>query len=521
MFDELVLRFRNLLHSFLPKSLANTYFCEFLQAEITKEAIKHNALGEAGILDRSITYSKIKPIIFYREPKLFFSSPLDNEVLEKLYGSSLYQQRPELLNEFLGLRLIVPISIQLSEEAQYFENKMCCPLMTIVLDSVGSLFLKHNYIADKKVIEQLTIESIHQIFQKIHLGQFIQSLYVSFGKNMDIGTLQPFDWYQFHPLCAKEWTGLLLELISNLEKNNISKEQIADAVDFLGCNRVHLGFELLDLKLAALSDHDTRKILDFRWHICKQKAKEDIFGFKSNIVRAKTEVTSLLSSLSLTKGIPQDAKLLGKLYNALYNYGPAMTMDYYLDFVTENEGLYDVSEQFGDGRILVIKKFWNLKPIELFPHTEKYPYHNITMYCVYKDVKYTNDLISCHSHYEGDVTNGLAYYAVEADGKFLTVDEIQSACSVYADAAVESWQYLKSLDFETLKQKALEIRCYGHKKLFELAGMDWKPSDVLKNSVKEKALKDNSFWHIPIDEQKKKEYLLELYNPFNQFKPWM
>lgn len=512
LFDELVLRFRNLLHSFLPKSLANTYFCEFLQAEITKEAIKHNALGETGVLDRSITYSKIQPIIFYQEPKLFFSSSLDNNVLEKLY-----QQKPEIIKEFLALRLIVPISIQLSEEAQYFESKMSCPLMTIVLDSVGEFFVKHQIISDKIRIEDKTIEEIHRGFQQINLQQFLESLYISVGKNMDIGTLQPFDWYQFHPLFAKEWSSLLLQVIGTLEQKNIDTKKIAEAVDFVSCNREQLAFELLDMKLAGLSEADKQKILDFRWNICKEKSKDDVFGFKSNITRTKAEVDTLLSSLSLTKGRSDDAKLLGRLFNALYNYGPSITMDYYFGFVTENEGPYDVSQQFGSGSILVIKKFWHLKPVELFPHTQHYPYNQITMYYVYKDVRYASDLISCHSYYEGDVINNLVAYAVEADGKFLSLDEIQHAYSVYSHAAVESWQYLKSLDFEALKQKALEIRCYGHKKLFDLAGIDWKPSDLLRNAVRGKGLKDNSFWQMPSDQEQKKEYLLKLYDPFNAF----
>ncbi len=510
IFDELVLRFRNLLHSFLPKSLANTYFCEFLQAEITREAIKHNALGETGTLDRSITYSKTRPIIFYREPKLFFTSSLDNEVLEVLY-----KQKSEIINEFLALRLIVPISIQLSEEAQYFESKMCCPLMTIVLDQAAELFVKHNIIDEKKEIENMAIEEVHHCFEKTNIKQFLESAYISVGKNMDIGTLQPFDWYQFHPLLAEEWSHLLLQVIDTLKQKNIDEKQIANAVDFVSCNREHLFFELLDMKLAQLSEKDKRKILNFRWNICKQKSKDDIFAFKSNIIRTKAEVDTLLSSLSLIKGRPDDAKLLGRLFNALYNYGPSITMDYYFGFVTENEGPYDVSEQFGEDCILVIKKFWYLKPIELFPHTQHYPYNNITMYYVYKWVRYTSDLISCHSYYEGDVINNLVAYAVEADEKFLSLNEIKEVCEVYSQAAVTSWQYLKSLDFESLKQKALEIRCYGHKKLFDLADIDWKPSEILRNSVRGKVLKDNNFWNMPSNQEQKKEYLLKLYDPFD------
>ena len=73
------------------------------------------------------------------------------------------------------------------------------------------------------------------------------------------------------------------------------------------------------------------------------------------------------------------------LYNALYNYGPAISLDFYLGFITENEGPYDISDIFGEGHILVIKKFWNLKPTEIFPHTSNYPYNSITIYCVYKN----------------------------------------------------------------------------------------------------------------------------------------
>lgn len=157
VYDDLVLRFRQLLRKFLPVKEANVYFCEFLQAEITKEAIKHNVVGENTVKNRTPTTAKDKVVIFYKEPKLFHRSNLDNKVLERLYTDDLAN---EFREEFLALRLIVPIAIQISEEAQYIECKMLWPITALLLENINKYLIDRNKIESTEDIKNYSIHKL-------------------------------------------------------------------------------------------------------------------------------------------------------------------------------------------------------------------------------------------------------------------------------------------------------------------------------------------------------------------------
>lgn len=157
LFDELVLHFRKLLETFLTKKESNLYFSQFLQAEITKAAMEAGAIGETTTLRRDVMYSDSKPIFFYREPKLFFDFKSENEVIAKFYAT---KPSPEALSEFFALRLITPISIQISEEGQYIESKMLCPLMKVTLEKISTSLRKNGLLGDHEDVQDLTKDEI-------------------------------------------------------------------------------------------------------------------------------------------------------------------------------------------------------------------------------------------------------------------------------------------------------------------------------------------------------------------------
>ncbi len=163
--DEIVLRFRKLLESFLSRKEMNAYFTDFLQAEITKEAIKVGAIGETTELKRDLMYSAMKPIIFYREPKLFFDFSKDNAVVTKLCAAHL---SPETFREFFALRLITPISIQINEEGQYIESKMLCPMIKIVLDNIKEVLVHGGLVERATDIRDFSQQEIGYMLETVH-----------------------------------------------------------------------------------------------------------------------------------------------------------------------------------------------------------------------------------------------------------------------------------------------------------------------------------------------------------------
>ena len=283
--------------------------------------------------------------------------------------------------------------------------------------------------------------------------------------------------------------------------------------------RNQMYFMILDLKSVRIQKEKRVEITRFLFEMLQHGAKDDVHGFKSNITMTQEEVKRVLKAKQLKPAIPAIAKKLGQIYNALYNLGAGYYVDFYLDYGVENDGPYDVSEMYGPGHILVIKRVIGMKPVELFPESKDFLGSHITIYTVYKDVKYTTNLVSVHSTYEGDTINGLKYWGMDVDGRMVDEHELSERFEKSAQASIEQWQRLTSLSFEEQKIKAAEIRGFGMRKLFEKGGMDWKPSQKMLDTLKGKPFKDNLYWKIPEDEKKKKEYWKKMYDPREDFYP--
>jgi len=154
VFDDIVHKFKETLLKFLDKAEANTYLCEFLTAEITKEALKLGVVEEYDNTDRGSSYGSDKPIIFHREPKIFVESKLDAQIFSKAASAP-----EEVRKNFFALRLIMPAALQINEEAQYIESKMLSGHIKVIMKKVCKLLNKTKQEIDnmtyKEVIEEL------------------------------------------------------------------------------------------------------------------------------------------------------------------------------------------------------------------------------------------------------------------------------------------------------------------------------------------------------------------------------
>ncbi|MEK6920441.1 MAG: hypothetical protein AABX82_01055 [Nanoarchaeota archaeon] len=518
LYDELVYRFKQVLNEILEKKEANTYFSQFLQAEMTKEAVRLGHIQEFGTDSRSSTYGQGEPIIFYKEPKFFYETELDITIFQKVMSADVSEEKKQ---EFFALRLITPIAIQINEEAQYVESRILTAHFRVLIENIANLFIDKKYITKKEHIENIMYEQILDIIEKDNqalpwIFEYLEVVDEALGV-MDFRTIQPFDNYQFEPLIAKHIIEKLQRLIDEAEKQKVTTEELAKLLPTTSGLRCQLYFTLLQMKCAKTPKEQRIKIANFFYEMIKARAVEDVFGRKSNISQTKEQVKELVQKTKLQEGNSEVAKELGRLYNALYNFCAGLYLDFYIDYSAENEGPYDISEMYGPGHILVIKKFLNMQT-EIWPDI-KIPYNNIVLYTVYKNVKYTCDMISIHSRYEGDVINGLAFFSIIADGKWINDnEEIKKIIEIMSNASVQQWKYLKKIPQEHQQEKGAWIKMYGIKTLFEKVGLDWEPGKEMLIAAKGK-LKDNVYWQIPGDKEKQKEYWKKMYDPTIDFYP--
>lgn len=335
--------------------------------------------------------------------------------------------------------------------------------------------------------------------------------------SMDFETLQPFSHLHFQPLFAKEFVDKISELFERTEEQNVSFEELARLFPTGACLRPQIYFTLLDLKISKTPRRKREKIANSYFEMLKALAKDDIYSHKSHILMDDNEVKKLVRNTKFQKANPEIARLLGKLYNALYNLGAGLYFDFYMDYCMENEGPYDVSEFFGPRTILVIKRAISLRPMEIWPDSKDVAVDDIKIYTVYKDVEYRTDGVSTHSVYEGDTINNLIAYAVYIGGKPCTsIEKLNELLENFTEHSFKQWKHLLSLEFETQKQKGLEIKCYGYKNLFERVGRDWKPTKAMINAIKDKPFpKVNEYWKPTSD----KEYWKKILDPRIDFYP--
>jgi hypothetical protein len=341
---------------------------------------------------------------------------------------------------------------------------------------------------------------------KMAIKDFIQSMQAALG-NMDLSTYEPINPFLFHPLFDQEWVERIKEVVE--KSKNRSLPELAEKIKGNSNLRSQLFFLLLDLKSAKVEKDERLKIVDFFYQLLKIKAKGDLYGEKSNIAHTEEEVQEILKK-EFTVANSEIAKLLGRIYSAAYHFANGLYSDFYTDYGVENFGPYDLE----NGEILVIKHFEDLKPTKLWPQI-KTSCKTMTIYCVYKDVKFKCDAISAHTVYEGDQIERLKSYLVEVDGK--VVNEKEKLVKLKEEMerlSINQWEKLTSLDKEKLKLKVLEQRCYVLKDLFEFLGIDWKPNPEMVTAVGKRELALDT-WNP--EKENEKEYWFKVMNPEEEF----
>lgn len=341
------------------------------------------------------------------------------------------------------------------------------------------------------------------------VDDFLDAVVKGFA-GMDFGIkFKPIDCFEIFPLYAKEGVDRILNILENA-KNQDMKE-LASKIHSPSVLRIEMFLVLIKAKLANVDEEKLVQIAEFYNSLLRTLCLEDYYAKDGkNIIHTKKEIKQFIDNLKVAD--PKIAEELGRLSNSCYHLAYGLYSDNNPQICYENFGPYDVSDEFGEGHILVIKQFQNLKPIELWgSKIEDLPYDKIRVYCVYKDLIFFMDAAS-HANFEGDLISGLKHFAVEIDGRVIgDLSEVRQATEKIGLKAMEMWSHLTGLDFETAKKKYLEQRCYNYVSLCKVLGIDWRPTKEMLEAVKDKQLakgywpefsvpeSETAFWRLLID----------------------
>ncbi len=342
---------------------------------------------------------------------------------------------------------------------------------------------------------------------------FQESIFHTLGE-MDLSTIEPFNWLDFHVLFDKPFLEKTLNLINKCYEKRISIKKLVKEFDNPSELRVILYFLLTDIKSVKLSKPQRLKIAYFFKRILDESVLEDHFGFESTIIHSDIQVHELLKLIPFFHANSSLTFNAARIFNAGYHLTNGLYFDFYMDFSHENYGPYMIKED-SETETFIIKKFHNLKPLCLWPEMIESNFNNITIYAIYKNIEFKSQFVSSHAYLNSSAKDSLIKIAIKVDEKFLSEQEISILADHLEVVSVNQWNRLKSLSISELKEKGVWIRNYSMKKLFDLVELDWKPSIEMIKAVKERELERK--WKYYVLEGKGKEYWSKILDPREEF----
>jgi phosphohistidine swiveling domain-containing protein len=338
---------------------------------------------------------------------------------------------------------------------------------------------------------------------------------------MDMGTIKPYDWYQFHPLFIKEWLAYVEKMIDTYHKKKLSPSDLFSHPFDLFPPRDCILFSLLDVKTTRLPKEKRLKIANFYNEVAAARYKKDKYGLgRTSSVFTQSEAEKLMEKIPFNEPNPEITRELGNIFSACYNLQDGLYLDFYMGYGAEYLGPFSAVKKFGKGAILVIRHFPDLKPLDVWPEFTKGPAKSLRIYSIYQNVSFQTDLFTCHGVFTGDTRNGLVKWALELDGKFISdPKKVEKISNQLGELSKNQWEKLTSQDFETIKQTGLWVRCYTHKPIMDKLGLDWKPTPAMQNAVKGKKFATNTFWKIPKEKEAHRTYFKKILDPRIDFFP--
>jgi len=97
--------------------------------------------------------------------------------------------------------------------------------------------------------------------------------------------------------------------------------------------------------------------------------------------------------------------------------------------------------------------------------------------------------VGCHTvATRGNPVQGMRAWAVLIDRQPVNADRINVLIAECSAKAEHIYRTLRAMDFEALKEKVQLQECYQLKKLFDAAGVDWRPTPPMLSAIRGKPL---------------------------------
>ncbi|HLD79159.1 MAG TPA: hypothetical protein VJA18_01220, partial [Candidatus Nanoarchaeia archaeon] len=183
---------------------------------------------------------------------------------------------------------------------------------------------------------------------------------------------------------------------------------------------------------------------------------------------------------------------ISRLNFLLWNYAETL---YWTRWSTgfDFEGPHRINEEQGDH--MVIRDGFELRPVELWPQLENFPYVSMKVATVYRGVGDFQIDPYGHLTHSGNLRNAAIFYHFSGetkDGQGLESEgDIDEALKVFPAFIDRNASFIQSFDVRERVLKQAEIEWYILRDVFKYAGMDWRPPLEVQQRIMSEDFKEN------------------------------
>lgn len=319
------------------------------------------------------------------------------------------------------------------------------------------------------------------------IDDWSKSGYLLFEGNI-AGAFEPLDFFHYFPMWFDLWYDKLYETITKLGKEKISESRILKSLPVASSVRA-----IIFKNLSAIAQNKNIdsgkivKVLDFFIKYLQKLCTKDPYSYDRNLIHSDNQVNDILQKINWNRANSDESKLLGQIYTSALSLVHGLYNDVSTDCGVDIYGPYKVRFK-GTNKTLIIRHFPNLQTKELW-EINKNPIKELMIYQLYSPIDIRIPLLGCHIITRGNPVEQLTDFAVYADGKL--VNDIKDLQEITKNLIINTeivYTVVKSMDIESLKRKVILQENYQLKDLFELAKIDWEPSQEMYKRVKNKAI---------------------------------
>jgi hypothetical protein len=207
-----------------------------------------------------------------------------------------------------------------------------------------------------------------------------------------------------------------------------------------------------------------------------------------NLVYNKKQLKQKLSQISFQKADDQIKKSLPRLSVSLDSLIWSEYYDIFIDAGINVHGPYTLA----DGNILLIKDYFDLKPVEIWDSVKEFPFKSVKLFLKFKPIDLTIDYLMHETSTQALAPNLLEWHAEAFDEKgksfLLQSDSFEELTAKTMQVSSKQVEYVNGLVLLDKIKKGAELCYYQLKEFREFFGKKWFPPKEVFDIIEERGL---------------------------------